>query len=520
MSHLCVSITSSDLASIRSDVQQAVFAGADMVEMRLDYMPQVPLDELPSLCTVPVIWTLRHASEGGKWQGASQQRLAILEPLCRNCSREQFIDLEYRIWRSDPDLREGIGNVLDELRSAGKSVKLILSFHDFQAMPARLPQLAAEMARDERADVIKLAGFANHICDNFAVFDLLHGAAKPTIALAMGPAGQISRVLAGKLGGFLTFASLGSAKASAPGQVTVYELVEMYRFSKLEPGTRVYGVIADPVAHSMSPAIHNAAFAEVGFDGVYLPMLVQGGYDQFEQFLDGLLQRPWLTFGGVSVTIPHKGNALRFLQCKSAKVDPLAARIGAVNTIVVEAGGQPAGYNTDYQAVLDSLSQAASLDGQALAGVPVAVLGAGGVSRSIVAALVRSGAEVTIYNRTEAKARALADEFGCKWRPWSQRDGLTARVVINGTSIGMWPKDRDCPLPASTLTPEMVVFDTVYNPVQTKLLEHARRRGCTCIDGLTMFVAQAAAQFRLWTQMPAPKDRMRQVVLQALAKRA
>jgi len=487
--------------------------------MRLDHMLDVSLEQLANRCSLPVIWTLRHVSEGGKWQGDSQQRLQILREVCQNCPQDQYIDLEYRIWQEDTTLREGVTQLIDQLRSADRQIKLILSFHDFKRMPADLAKTAALIGQVPQADIVKVVGFARHIRDNLVVFDLLHSAHGPTIALAMGPAGQISRILAGKFGGFLTFASLGDGKESAPGQMTVGELLNMYRVRRIGRATKVFGVIADPVAHSSSPAIHNAALDACTYDGVYLPMLVQGGYERFAEFLDGFLSRQWLDFAGASVTIPHKGNALRFLESQSAHVDLLAQKIGAVNTIVVSEDGQLAGYNTDYQAILDSLAQVGRLDRTRLTGMSVAVLGAGGVCRAVVAALTHCKARVTIYNRTAVKAEVLAGEFGCDWRPWQMRVEMKADVVINGTSIGMWPDCDDSPLPGRCLSAGMVVFDTVYNPVKTKLLQLAEQQQCTCIDGVTMFTTQAAAQFRSFTDLQPPLELMRDVVLKRLTER-
>lgn len=518
MSYLCVPITSSDLPSIQADLAAAQSSGADMVELRLDYMQDIEPAKLAEHCNMPVIWTLRHASQGGKWHGSSSQHLEILQQLTRHCSSVQYIDLEYRIWQADQALPKGITELIDQLSHTGKQVKLILSHHDFKAMPNDLPKLADQIAREPAADIVKVVGFANHICDNFVVLDLLANTTKPTIALAMGPAGQISRILAPKLGAFLTFASLAADKQSAPGQLTAGQMINTYRWKAIGPQTRILGVIGSPVAHSLSPAIHNAALAQCGIDAVYLPFLVDGGRQQFSDFLDGLLARPWLGFTGTSVTIPHKANALQFLQAKSATVQGLAEKIGAINTILVNPDRTLAGCNTDYQAILDSLAQVAALDRPALASMPAAVLGAGGVSRAIVAGLTDCNADVTIYNRTAAKAQALAQQFACKWRPWEDRLNLQAQLVINGTSIGMHPREDQSPLPSQCLSDGMVVFDTVYNPAQTKLLELAAQHNCRCIDGLTMFVAQAAGQFKLWTEKSPPRQLMRKVVLQALAQ--
>ncbi len=187
-----------------------------------------------------------------------------------------------------------------------------------------------------RGDIAKIVWLARSIRDNIEAFEILQSRQKPTIALCMGEAGLISRVLAKKFGAFLTFASLRDESATAPGQVTIHEMKQLYRWDAIGPKTKVFGVVACPVKHSMSPAIHNAAFDQTGYDGVYLPMLVQPEYEAFKAFMESFLAFAPLDLTGLSITIPHKENALRYLKEKGAEIEPLAERIGAVNTIIIE----------------------------------------------------------------------------------------------------------------------------------------------------------------------------------------
>jgi 3-dehydroquinate dehydratase/shikimate dehydrogenase len=369
---------------------------------------------------------------------------------------------------------------------------------------------------------------ARSIRDNIEAFELVQKPLRPTIALCMGDAGLISRVLAKKFGAFLTFASLRDESATAPGQVTIADMKRLYRWDALNPKTKVYGVVGSPIMHSMSPAIHNAAFDTVGHDGVYLPMLVQPGYESFKAFMESFLAFAPLDLSGLSVTIPHKENALRYLKDRGAEVEPLAEQIGAVNTIVIDRADDVKlrGINSDYAAILDTITSALNIDRKDLAGKRVAVIGAGGTGRTAVAALAAQGATVVVYNRTKDRADELAAAF----------DGKSGKVVaarleklcdscceifINTTSLGMHPNidasafgDRQ-----PQLTPQTLVFDTVYNPMETRLLKQAKAAGAITVGGVEMFVRQAVRQFEAWTGRPAPIDVMRHVIEARLGKK-
>jgi 3-dehydroquinate dehydratase/shikimate dehydrogenase len=285
----------------------------------------------------------------------------------------------------------------------------------------------------------------------------------------------------------------------------------------------------------MSPAILNDAFSQAGVDAVYLPFRVEPDYGSFAAFIDACVRRPWFGLRGCSVTIPHKENLLRYVEQRGGYIEPLAKRIGAANTLVIEPGKCDDGsvikddrleagptkvgaYNTDYRGAMDALLAGMGRTREQMAGASVAVIGAGGVSRAIVAGLRDSGCEVTIYNRTHAKAEALAAEFGAKALPYEDRIRHGAKVVINCTSIGMFPHTDETPMPAEGLAGKPLVFDTVYNPIETRLLREAREIGCQTVDGVAMFIGQAAAQFERWTGRPAPCDIMREVVIEKLGK--
>ena len=254
----------------------------------------------------------------------------------------------------------------------------------------------------------------------------------------------------------------------------------------------------------------------MAFNALYLPLLVDDNWDSFTAFLDGLRQRNWLHFRGASVTIPHKDHALRYVKQAEGILEPLAERIGAVNTIIVDDKHKLYGYNTDYTGALDAVTNKLAIQRTDLNTMRVAVFGAGGVSRAVVAGFCDCGAKVTIYNRTVAKAKRLAEEFGCAAADAATLPTLDADIVVNCTSLGMTPNIETTPVKAEWLNEQMIVFDTVYNPIETRLLKDAKTAGAKTVDGVGMFVAQAAAQFKLFTQQQPPLDLMRQVLLDHL----
>lgn len=503
MTLLCVPIFFQDLAESQRDIALAAEAGADIVELRLDRLTHgVALPKYP----VPVIVTCRPEWEGGESTLSDGFRITLLEVASANA---RYADLELATLRRHPGSRTFLAQ------------RLIVSAHDFKGRPDRLTNLVVEM-NGAGGDVNKVAWMARSIRDNLEAFELLQTRQKPTIALCMGEAGLISRVLAKKFGGFLTFASLRDESATAPGQVTIHDMKRLFRWDAIGPATKVYGVVASPVAHSMSPAVHNAAFDETGHDGVYLPLLVNPGYESFKAFMESFVPFEGLDLSGLSVTLPHKENALKYLREKGAEVEELAERIGAVNTVVISraAGGLALrGRNTDYAAILDSITDKLKIDRDALADLRVAVIGAGGTGRTAVAALAHYGATIVVYNRTREKADALALEFNGKdgrvvAAAWDKLCDSCCHVFINTTSVGMHPNVDESPLGERSpkFTPETVVFDTVYNPMRTKLLQQAQAAGAKTIGGVEMFVRQAAAQFEAWTGMKAPAEVMRRTV--------
>ncbi|HEX4054952.1 MAG TPA: shikimate dehydrogenase [Tepidisphaeraceae bacterium] len=513
MTHLCVPIFVTELAKARREVAAAAAAGADLVELRIDKLRDMnALMLLLEDKILPAVVTCRSQSEGGHSQLDDAERMSRLASAINGGAA--LVDLELQALPQMPQIP-------DKIQS-----RLIISAHDFSATPGDLNKIVEEM-NAMPAEVNKIVWRAGNILDNLDALKLLIHPSRPTVALCMGEVGLLSRVLARKFGAFLTFASLDHESATAPGQVMIAEMKNLYRWDDIGPATKVFGVVAHPVRHSMSPAIHNAAFTATGYDGVYLPLLVEPDYTSFKAFMDEFVRFEELNLSGLSVTIPHKENALRYLTQNGAAVEELAQIIGAVNTIVIRRGPGSApvlsGKNTDYAAILDSITTELDMDRENLAELRVAVLGAGGTARAAVAGLAHYGATVIVSNRTRERAQSLADEFN------GRRGKVSAvaldevlrsdfQVFINTTSVGMYPNIGENPLgehrpPFSART---LVFDTIYNPLKTQLIAQAEGLGARTISGVEMFVRQAAAQFETWTGKTAPQPVMRRVISERL----
>ena len=484
--------------AMEAEARQARQAGADTVELRLDALRPTPSAEdiarLIRQVPVETLATCRPKRQGGHFQGSEGERLDVL--LAAGAAGADWLDVED-----------------DAIGARPWPVPVIVSHHDYTGPPADLPALAEKLAACPQAAAWKIAFAAEHPADALAALDPLHRLTRPGICLAMGEAGLASRVLAAAAGAWGTFAAIAPDRGSAAGQPTLAEMRDLYRFGSIGPATALLGVVGCPVGHSMSPAIHNAALAAAGIDGVYLPLLTPPGYESFARLIDALARRPRLNAAGLSVTIPHKEDALRYL--RGENVEPLAAEIGAVNTLTFHGRGPLSGHNTDYAGALDALTDAMDISRDALAGRTVAVLGAGGAARALVAALVHYQAEVIVANRTYERAETLAREFGARPARLAEVERLGAEILINCTPLGMHPHTEASPLKA--VPPQTrAVFDTIYNPVQTRLLGQAAAAGCQAISGVDMFVNQGAEQFRLWTGQQPPIQAMREVVLRHL----
>ena len=462
-------------------------AGRVLAEIRLDAMCEFDLARLLADSPCPVIVTYRPRREGGLYDGPEGKRLETLRQAARLGAR--YIDVEHDALRS-------LGDVPPD--------RLIVSYHNFERTPEDLAVIHARLAKMGAA-VVKVAVTANHILDTVPVLRLLKEATVPTIALSMGERGILTRILAPKFGGFLTYAADNGGREAGPGQVTVGEMCNLYRVGRIGPGTQVYGVIADPVGHSLSPRIHNAAFAETDLDAVYLPLWVEG---DAAKFVSGVRE---FNFDGYSVTIPHKQSVMRAMD----EINPLACRIGAMNTVQRRTDGSLFGTNTDITAGIAAIE--AVVGKGWLKGKRALMIGAGGVGRAMAFGLADAGAEVTITDIDPKRAESLARDAGASTCPIDATQDQPCDILLNCTPVGMHPNTDASPVPKKMLREELVVYDAVYNPAETRLLREARAAGCRTVAGINHFIRQAVEQFELWTGQSAPVQMMRETVLSALA---
>jgi 3-dehydroquinate dehydratase/shikimate dehydrogenase len=517
MTYLAVSIASKKVDQAKQQIKTAKAAGAEMLELRTDYLENLSADLVKNLIAeaktvdpqpLPIIVTCRDARQGGAIGYPDQLRIDILTEALK--AGAEFIDFEYENFLS----AENQERIRRALSQASKG-RLILSAHNFETKFPNIIKLHRHIQTLYPAAIPKLVYTANHINDCFEAFDLLRRTSGERIVFCMGAAGFITRIITKKLNSFLTFASIDDESATAPSQMNIEQLKTIYRWDSINADTKLYGVIGSPVAHSVGPAVHNTCFADIGENKLYLPLLVEGGKDKFDYFLRHVLTRSWLGFRGFSITIPHKENALNFVKENQGFVEPLAEKIGAVNTIILGPDSKLSAYNTDYTAALDAITS--TLGSKAnLKNLPVAVIGAGGVARAIVAGLADAKAKVIIYNRTVERAKKLAAEFNCDFAPLDDLPNIKAKLLINCTSIGMYPDTDQSPVPKEYVKKGMAVFDTVYNPAETLLLKEAKQAGAKTIDGLSMFINQAAAQFKLFTGKNADPKLMRKTICDCL----
>ncbi|MGQ0629355.1 MAG: type I 3-dehydroquinate dehydratase [Phycisphaerales bacterium] len=602
MTLLCVPILVAEIPAALADAREARDSGADLIEFRIDAFfhgegfekeeaATREIIDLVARSPLPCIVTCRPVLEGGHYDGPDDARIALFERLGAlpasgkpGALSPHYIDCELATYTRSANLKQKINLAVDhpgQLRDLVTA--LILSTHDFHTRPPDLFRQLDRMHAEPACRVIKIAYRARSLRDNLELLDLLAdardgraahgnsggsgGAAKPTIALAMGPFGLMSRVLAPKFEGFLTFASLRAASATAPGQPTVRELLELYRFRSIGTATKVYGVVGYPVEHSLSPHVHNAGFESVGHDGVYLPLPIPPEFEHFKATVLDLIEHPHLDLSGLSVTHPHKENLARLATEASAEGDPrwaidhFARDCGAANTLTIrrDARGSVIGLsatNTDALALLAALSETRaqptpapaqesthestheSTGAPIFAGRPCLVLGAGGTARSVGLALAQAGAVVHVHNRSHEKAEALAALLAARAglppdphlapRAVTAADlagplGRTFAFVINCTPVGMEGGPAGSPLQepiVRNFSPGCVVADCVYAPVQTPLLMQAAGAGLKTLSGLAMFVRQAAEQFSLWTRHAAPMKLFETVASETLAARS
>jgi 3-dehydroquinate dehydratase / shikimate dehydrogenase len=472
---VCVPVCEKNFDALRSACERAV-EWADFVELRLDCLEGEPekISELLQSLDRPVILTLRPFEQGGH----------------RNLNREE----REAFWRTAPR-GESIwwdveGDLVQDL--APDWSRVIASHHDFSGVPSDLQQIYERLAQTP-AQVLKIAVQAHDIVDCIPIFQLLDRArqeGRELIAIAMGNAGIATRILGPSRGAFLTYGALDDESSTAPGQVNAPRLRSLYHIDQIDNGTTICGLIGLPVMHSISPHIHNAAFAAEGINGVYLPFEVRDVDSFFKRMVDPRTRELNWNLRGLSVTAPHKQSVMQHLDW----IESNAKEIGAVNTVVVE-NDRLLGYNTDAAGLIEPLLQRRG----SLADQEVAIIGAGGAARAAIWALQQQKARVTLFARNLEKAQKLAELFDISCESLSSARFAGYDLVINTTPLGSGEHVDQSPLTVGQLNGARCIYDLIYNPSETKLLREARAVGCETLGGMEMLLAQAKLQFELWT---------------------
>lgn len=481
---ICVALGLPTDSELIRAVENEYKDGNNFLEFRLDYLDdpvsgvQVVRQVKAKHPELEILATCRHKEHHGLFQGTIEAQLAILKDAA--IAGASAIDLEI----------ESAECVKDSLQELRKLVPLILSFHDFQGTPAL--GLVLRKLRRIPADAYKIATTARKPDDNTRLVQLIRESRDvPLIAFTMSEAGVPTRILAPALGSLFTYAAPAGCQGTAPGQIPAKTMRALYRSDKLVKDTRVYGVIADPVAHSKSPLIHNRALQSRRCNAVYLPFLVPAAH-----LSDWMKLAGQIPVSGFSVTIPHKQKIMRYLDV----VDPLAKRIGAVNTVWRKAG-KWRGTNTDVQGVLKPLARHMRLSKSS-----ILIAGYGGAARAAAIALADEGAKISITGRNLASAQSLAKVVKGEAVDCTAAEQQHYDALIHATPIGMSPKPEEAMFET---IPADVVLDMVYNPHETLLLQRAKEQGRTIIHGIEMLLEQAACQFEIWNGESAPRSVMR-----------
>jgi 3-dehydroquinate dehydratase/shikimate dehydrogenase len=489
---ICIALGLPDIETLLDHARREAEAGESFLEFRLDYLDRPDLgpaairsflNEYPECM---VLATCRRHQNHGRFNGSIEEQIRLLDTAVDRGARAVDIEIE------------SAEQCTEKLHVFRGRALLIVSYHNFEATPP-LDPILNRMAR-VGGDAYKIVTTPRKPSDYGRILLLPRTHARtPLVVLAMGELGFPSRVLSTMCGGLYTYAAPTAAQGTAAGQVSGRLLRHLYRVDKTPKNARIYGVIADPVRHSISPAVHNRAFQSRRIDAVYLPFLVSP--PQLRDFF-GMAEK--LPLSGFSVTIPHKQKIIRYLDA----VDPLARRIGAINTVWRKAG-KWRGTNTDAAGVVVPLARKLRL-----ARASVLIVGNGGAARGAACALADAGAKISLVGRNPDRVRALAKL--CSAEPLLREQLATRKfdAVVHATPLGMYPHVNECFFNGSI--PGDVIFDMVYNPLETVLIHRAREQGKAVIPGLEMFLEQAVKQFELWTGESAPRALMEKAALEAL----
>ena len=503
---VCVPVCVRHASEVRDGIHRAANI-ADFVEVRFDCLDQSDQDllreEVIRYSTgKPLILTNRSQDQGGHSKLSHEARIRFWSAL-QTLPEGWLADIEF-------DLVNEFASTDSQTRLGVDWKNIVCSYHHFNGTPEDLETIYGRMATTP-ARILKIAVTANDATDCLPVFRLLERSqreGRDLIAIAMDSAGIITRVLGPSRGSFLTFASLDDEGATAPGQLTARELRYMYRLDQIDRETQIMGIIGDPVSHSLSPHIHNAAFAAAGLNAVYLPFHVRNAEPFIKRMVHPKSRELDWNLRGLSITAPHKSSVTEWLD----SVEPDAREMGAVNTIVVQ-DGELRGFNTDMIGFALSLQAEFS----SLKDARCAVIGSGGGARAILRAFQSEGAHCELFARESNRSRQLADQLNLESHSLASAEFNQFDIVVNTTPLGTRGElQPETVATAEQLRGVRLAYDLVYNPLETRFLSEARAAGCRTLNGLGMLLAQAAEQFKLWTGKEPDMEVMRAAALRAI----
>ncbi|MCD7450340.1 hypothetical protein HAX54_005428 [Datura stramonium] len=504
---ICAPLMAPSVGQLVHGMHRAKAQGADFVEIRVDsihnFQPQTDLQVLLKNKPLPVLILYRPIWEGNQFEDDAHKQLEVLR--WANELGADYVEL---------DLKMASDFTRKEKSRCRSGCKVITScFVDNVTSKEDLSQVVACM-QSTGADILKIVTDANDITELEKMFHLLSHCQVPLIAYSVGERGLISQLLGPKFGSVLLYGSLdGNA---VPGLPSLGSLRQVYGVDFMDNDTKIFGLISKPVGHSKGPILHNPTFRHVGYNGIYVPMFV----DDLKEFFR-VYSSP--DFAGFSVGIPYKEAVVSFCD----EVDPLAESIGAVNTIIRRPfDGKLIGYNTDCEASITAIEDAFKVNGRtngaAFLPSPLArklfvLVGAGGAGRALAFGAKSRGARIVIFDIDFDRAKALAAAVSGEAQPYENLTSFQPEkgaILANATPIGMHPNKDRIPVPEATLKDYVVVFDAVYTPRKTTLLEDAEAAGAITVSGVEMFLRQAIGQFNLFTASKAPEEFMRQIIME------
>lgn len=505
MSFICLSLTGRTLQENIEDVRRYT-SHIDLIELRADFLftEEIPhIHRFPALVPHPVLLTIRRKQDGGKYIASEKERSSFFSIAMRGAF--DYVDFETDFEHT----------LLTEIVRE-KKIRIIRSVHDFDGVPEHPLQTIRSIPKTKQ-EIPKLAVMTNSSSELYRLVEAcLSVRNEEKIVLGMGAYGFPTRVLAPRLGNYLTFCS-PAGKSAAPGHIDPQQLDAVYRLRSQTGSTAVYGVIGNPVLHSQSPFIHNTGYEKASIDAVYVPF-------QVDELIWFFKMAELLDVQGLSVTVPYKENVIQWLDDSAETVTVT----GACNTMARSDKGWY-GYNFDVEGFLHPLETV--VDRQWLQGKKVAVIGAGGAAKSVVFALTKRGADVCIFNRTVEKAERLAKRFSCAFAPLTDTERLKeySDMLVQTTTVGMamgssptgshpvgdtptgqhspgtYPEGLN-PIEDYTFQGHEIAYDLIYTPEKTPFLQKAEHAGCRIINGTSMLLEQAKQQFLIFTGVHYPES--------------